>query len=621
MAFNEAQIKAVQHRDGPMMVLAGPGSGKTTVITQRVKYLIEVCHVPPSSILVITFTKAAAAEMKERFERLMKTGGARPSFGTFHAVFFQILKVAYGYAAKDIIREDQRMACLRELVQKEDLELEDEKEFLSSLLSELSFVKGERISLEHYYSKNCSEEVFKRLFAGYEKKLRNSGMIDFDDMLGLCYDLLKGRPDILSAWQQKYRYILIDEFQDINRLQFEIVKMLAEPEKNLFIVGDDDQSIYRFRGARPELMLGFEEVYPGCQTVLLNINYRSTEEILKPALHLISQNEKRFKKEICSTGARGREILTRVFMDARDETQAIVEELMAYAKAGYTYSDMAILYRTNSGPRLVIEKLMEYNLPFKTRDAVPNLYEHWIAGNLLTYIQVALGSRKRGDILQIINRPNRYVSRDRLNSSVVLFEELRASYADKDWIAQRIENLQYDLKAVSRMSPLAAVNYIRQGIGYDGYLKEYADFRRMKPEELLEIAEQVKESAAGFKTFDAWFRHIEGYGEALKRQAKEREHTSEAVTLATMHASKGLEFPIVYVIDANEGITPHKKAALPSDIEEERRLFYVAMTRAKTRLHVYAVKERYHKQTELSRFVEEYLDCRATAQEQKGRKA
>lgn len=615
MAFNEAQLQAIRHREGPMMVLAGPGSGKTTVITQRVKYLIEACAVSPSAILVITFTKAAAAEMKERFERLMDKGGARPSFGTFHAVFFQILKVSYGYEAKDIIREDQRISCLAELVRQEELELEDEKEFLSLVLAEISLVKGERISLEHYYSKNCSEDVFKRLYAGYEKKLRNSRMIDFDDMLGLCYDLLKSRPDILSAWQQKYRYILIDEFQDINRLQYEIVKLLAEPERNLFIVGDDDQSIYRFRGARPEIMLGFESCYPGCRTVLLNVNYRSTEEILKPALYLIRQNEKRFKKEIRSAGARGRSIITRVFLDARDETQAIVEELMAYERAGYSYASMAILYRTNSGPRLVIERLMEYNLPFKTRDAVPNLYEHWIAENILTYIKVALGSRKREDILQIINRPNRYVSRNRLNTPVVSFEELRAGYGDQDWMAERIENLEYDLKAVSRMSPLAAVNYIRQGIGYDAYLTEYAAFRRLKPEELLEIAEQLKESAAGFKSFEAWFHHIEGYGEALKRQAKERESAPEAVTLATMHGSKGLEFSIVYVIDANEGVTPHKKAVLPSDIEEERRLFYVAMTRAKTRLHVYAVKERYHKQVELSRFVEEYLACREAAQE------
>lgn len=610
MAFNEAQKRAICHKNGPMMVLAGPGSGKTTVITHRVKYLIEACGVKPSNILVITFTKAAATEMKERFERLMGGSGGRlrPVFGTFHAVFFQILKVSYRYEAADIVREEQRLAFLRELVQKEQLELEDENEFLSSVLSEISSVKGELMNLDHYYSKNCSEEIFKRLYNGYENKLRQAGLIDFDDMLVLCYELLKARPDILSAWQKKYRYILIDEFQDINRLQYEIIKMLAEPENNLFIVGDDDQSIYRFRGAKPEIMLGFGSSYPNCRKVLLNVNYRSTEEILRPALRLISQNEKRFKKEICTTGARGRRIVTRVYEDELEETGTIVEEIKSYVKAGYQYQDIAVLYRTNSGPRLLIEKLMEYNLPFKTRDAVPNLFEHWIARNILTYIRVALGSRERADILQIINRPNRYVSRDLLNTPTVSFESLKACYGEKEWMADRIESLEYDLKAISRMSPLAAVNYIRQGVGYDAFLVEYASFRRMKPEELFETAEQLKASASQFKTFDEWFRHIEDYGRELRRQAKDREQAVDAVTLATMHGSKGLEFPIVYIIDANEGVSPHRKAVLDADIEEERRLFYVAMTRARERLHICAVKERYHKKAELSRFVEEYLD-------------
>lgn len=389
--------------------------------------------------------------------------------------------------------------------------------------------------------------------------------------------------------------------------------MLAEPENNLFIVGDDDQSIYRFRGAKPEIMLGFGSSYPNCRKVLLNVNYRSTEEILRPALRLISQNEKRFKKEICTTGARGRRIVTRVYEDELEETGTIVEEIKSYVKAGYQYQDIAVLYRTNSGPRLLIEKLMEYNLPFKTRDAVPNLFEHWIARNILTYIRVALGSRERADILQIINRPNRYVSRDLLNTPTVSFESLKACYGEKEWMADRIESLEYDLKAISRMSPLAAVNYIRQGVGYDAFLVEYASFRRMKPEELFETAEQLKASASQFKTFDEWFRHIEDYGKELRRQAKDREQAVDAVTLATMHGSKGLEFPIVYIIDANEGVSPHRKAVLDADIEEERRLFYVAMTRARERLHICAVKERYHKKAELSRFVEEYLDSAGEA--------
>ena len=606
MAFSKAQTQAIMHKDGPMMVLAGPGSGKTTVITHRVQYLTKEYGIDPGDILVITFTRAAAEEMRERYEALTG-GGSRVTFGTFHSIFFRILKLAYRYTADNIVREEQQMQFVRELAQAGGLEPEDENEFAASILSEISSVKGERIELEHYYSKNCPDAVFRQLYAGYEDKMRRAGLIDFDDMMVLCLELFTERKDILSAWQRRYRYILIDEFQDINRLQYEIVRMLAKPEDNLFIVGDDDQSIYRFRGAKPEIMLGFERDYPGAGRILLDVNYRSTEEIVAPALRLIGENQKRFSKAIHTTGRHGKNVITKLWQDPGEENLAIAREIQLYLQSGVRPGDIAVLYRTNAGPRFLMEKLMEYNLPFRTRDTVPNLYEHWISRNILTYIRIAMGSRAREDILQVINRPKRYISRDAMPDETVSFEKMKAFYAEKDWIAERIESLEGDLRAIARMSPLAAVNYIRQGMGYDEYLIEYAAFRRMRPEELLETADELKESAAGFKTFDEWFAHIEAYKEELLRQAAQRRTETDAITLATMHSAKGLEFPIVYILDANEGITPHSRAMLDEDMEEERRLFYVAMTRAKTRLHVYAVRERYHKKAEVSRFVWEYL--------------
>lgn len=606
MAFSKAQTQAIMHKDGPMMVLAGPGSGKTTVITHRVQYLTKEYGIDPGDILVITFTRAAAGEMRERYEALTG-GGSRVTFGTFHSIFFRILKLAYRYTADNIVREEQQMQFVRELAQAGGLEPEDENEFAASILSEISSVKGERIALEHYYSKNCPDAVFRQLYAGYEEKMRRAGLIDFDDMMVLCLELFTERKDILSAWQRRYRYILIDEFQDINRLQYEIVRMLAKPEDNLFIVGDDDQSIYRFRGAKPEIMLGFERDYPGAGRILLDVNYRSTEEIVAPALRLIGENQKRFSKAIHTTGRHGKNVITKLWQDPGEENLAIAREIQLYLQSGVRPGDIAVLYRTNAGPRFLMEKLMEYNLPFRTRDTVPNLYEHWISRNILTYIRIAMGSRAREDILQVINRPKRYISRDAMPDETVSFEKMKVFYAEKDWIAERIESLEGDLRAIARMSPLAAVNYIRQGMGYDEYLIEYAAFRRMRPEELLETADELKESAAGFKTFDEWFAHIDAYKEELLRQAAQRRTETDAITLATMHSAKGLEFPIVYILDANEGITPHSRAMLDEDMEEERRLFYVAMTRAKTRLHVYAVRERYHKKAEVSRFVWEYL--------------
>ena len=613
MAFHETQLQAIHHKDGPMLVLAGPGSGKTTVITHRIRYLTEEYRVDPGSILVITFTKAAAEEMKLRFQALMEGRRLPVSFGTFHAVFFSILKHAYRYDASNIIREEQRVRVIRELMDHFHVDVEDEAEFADGILSEISAVKGDRINPEHYYSKNCSEELFRKLYQGYMDALMRQRLLDFDDMLVMCYELFTQRKDILAAWQQKYRYILVDEFQDINRIQYEIVRMLAAPEDNLFIVGDDDQSIYRFRGAKPEIMLGFTRDYPQARQTLLGMNYRSTSEIVEAAGRLIAHNRTRYQKEIRASRGKGRPVVTAVWEDARAETKGIVEELQDYVRMGYRWSDMAVLYRTSLEPRLLMERLMEYNIPFRMRDTLPNLYDHWIAQDICAYIRIAVdelakrGMARRADAVRIINRPKRYVNREALEGTEISWNGVKSWYQDKGWMIERIEQLEYDLRMIGRMAPVAAVNYIRRGVGYDEYLREYADYRRMKPEELLEVADQLQESASAFDTVQDWFAHMKEYGEQLKEQAKRLEKDTDCVSLMTMHSSKGLEFPVVYILDANERVTPHHKAVLDADLEEERRMFYVAMTRAKDRLHVCYAKERYGKEQERSRFIDEYL--------------
>lgn len=607
MAFHPAQEEAIHHVAGPMMVLAGPGSGKTTVITHRTKYLIEEAGVDPGHILVITFTRAAARQMQERFAALSEGEASRVSFGTFHSIFFSILKYAYRYQATDIVKEEQKAGYIRELIEEYRLEIEDEREFVPAILSEIGFVKSELLSLEHYYSQNCSDEVFRKLYQGYESRLRRARLLDFDDMLVMCHELFCARKDILKLWQDKFRYILIDEFQDINKVQYEIIKMLALPSNNLFIVGDDDQSVYRFRGAKPEIMLGFTRDYPQAKTVLLGRNYRSTAEIVERASVLIGHNQKRYKKTFTAAKGAGRPVITCASEEPQEEALRIVQELQDYVTAGYRLEDIAILYRTNLNPRLMIEKLMEYNLPFTVKDSLPNLYEHWMSQNVIAYIRAARGDRKRGTLLAIVNRPNRYISRDVFEEGEVSWDKIKSRYQDKGWMVERIEKLEFDLRMLKDMPPVAAVNYIRKGVGYDDYIKGYAQQRRMKPEELLETLDQLKESAAGFQSMEAWFEHMEEYKQKLREQFQAQREGARGVSLMTMHSSKGLEFPIVYILDANEGITPHRKAVLDTDIEEERRMFYVAMTRAKERLHVCYVKERYGKKQEMSRFVEEYL--------------
>ena len=606
MTLNEAQKQAVTHKDGSMLVLAGPGSGKTMVLTHRVKYLIEQHGIHPSKILVITFTKAAASEMKERFYKL--AGENLPVvFGTFHSIFFTILKHAYGYTSANVISEEEKRQYLREIVTGQKLEMEDEAEFLSNLIGEISLVKGEMISLDNYYSTTCSDDVFRKIYNEYEEYLRKYQKIDFDDMLVFTYELFKEREDILKQWQQRFRYLLIDEFQDINKLQYDIVKMLAKPEDNLFIVGDDDQSIYRFRGAKPEIMLGFEKDYPMCKKTLLSINYRCSADIVEGAGRVIKNNTKRFQKEIKASRGKKEPIQVHEVKNQREENEEIINLIREYNRNGTLFSEMAVIFRTNTQPRLLLEKMMEYNIPFKMRDGIPNIYDHFIARNLMSYMKLAVGNRERAVFLDIMNRPKRYLSRDHVPNPTISFSELKIALSDKKWMVERIEQLEADLKLLSNMSPYLAINYIRKGMGYEDFLKEYASFRKMNAEDLFEVLDEIQMGAKEYASMEDWFRHIREYSEHLKQQVEQGQKNADGVMMTTMHSSKGLEFNTVFLLDANEEVTPHKKAVKDADLEEERRMFYVAMTRAKEHLHIFSVEDYFSKKLTRSRFVGELL--------------
>lgn len=605
MNFNKSQQSAIDHKDGAMLVLAGPGSGKTAVITHRTKNLIKKYGVDPSKILVITFTKAAANEMKERFNALMDGERVNVSFGTFHAVFFMILKYAYRFSSSNIADEQTRYGFVREILSYYRLEYKDENEFIGNLLAEISMIKNSRIDVDNFYSSVCGEEIFRDIYRKYESRLRDSRLIDFDDMLSYTYELFTERPDILALWQQKYEYILIDEFQDINRIQYEIIKLLALPQNNLFIVGDDDQSIYRFRGSKPEIMLNFEKDYPDAKRVLLDTNYRCGKYIVETSLNLISHNKERFEKKIIASSTSDVPVSFVDFENRRDENLFLIRDIDRKMKSGAAFSDFAVLFRTNTQPRQLIEQLMGYNIPFKTKDNIPNVYEHWIARDIFTYQRIAKGSRKRSDFLQIMNRPKRYLSRDSLSESTVAFDEWIKLYDEQPWMAERIEKLEFDLKLMQRMNPYASINYIRKGIGYDDFLGEYAQYRSINKDDLYDILDEIQAGAKGYATFEEWYEHIENYTAEMKQLAKNKNSNPDAVTLATLHSSKGLEFENVYIIDANEGIMPYKKAVLEKDIEEERRLFYVGMTRAKINLSIYSVKSVNDKTAQTSRFVRE----------------
>ncbi len=589
-----------------MLVLAGPGSGKTTVITERTKYLIEQ-GVPPDKILVITYTKAAANEMQNRFRKKMHGKHVPVRFGTFHAVFFTVLKGAYGFRGDSILREEMKNQFFKSMIEKYGLETEDESELIQDLSSEISKVKSELLPLEHYYALNCPADDFRRIYKEYENMLRKHRLIDFDDMLVMCYELFRQREDILKAWQKQFAYILIDEFQDINKLQYEIVRMLAKEHENLFIVGDDDQSIYRFRGARPEFMLNFEEDYKDAKKVVLDVNYRCNEMVVCGANRLISHNDKRFVKKIKSANSGGSPIDIREYSSMMLENKRIVEMINEYHHKGVPYDEMAVLFRTNVQTRALTQKLMEYNIPFHIKDRVPNMFEHWIARDICYYMKAAMGNRERKTFLRIVNRPKRYIARDALYEKEFDFEQLRIFYEDKEWMLDRIDTMERDIKLLKDFKPYAAINYIRKGIGYNEYLKEYAAFRKIKDEELFQLLDEIQESARSAQTFEEWFDYIRDYTVQLKEQMSQKKTQENCVPLMTMHSAKGLEFKVVFIPDANEGVTPHNKAILDADIEEERRMFYVAMTRAKEHLHISYVKERYDKEVDASRFINEIV--------------
>lgn len=606
MQFNNSQLKAVKHKTGPMLVIAGPGSGKTTVLTARIRNLIEEYSVNPANILVITFTKAAANEMKSRFNNMMGRS-TNVTFGTFHAVFFMILRAAYNYSVDSIIKEDVRQNIIKQAIERSRLEPDDLNEMISNITGEISRVKTETIDINAYYSASCPEEEFRDIYKYYVKTLKKMGLIDFDDMLLYCHELLTTRRDILAKWQQKYQYILIDEFQDINKIQYDIIKLLAKPQDNLFIVGDDDQSIYGFRGSKPEIMLNFDKDYPDTDKVILDTNYRSTGNIVSAAGKVIAHNKVRFAKNINTVNDPGDKVDIIEFNTQAEEYEKIIDNIRKESASGGNYSDNAVLFRTNSTAAGFVRKLVECSVPFVTRDGVPNVFEHWIARDVITYMNIAMGSRKRSDFLQIINRPKRYIGRDYLADAEISFDNLEKYYEDKNWMIERVDRLKYDILAMASMSPYAMINYLRKGVGYDGYLDEYAQSHNMQVRELYDVMDELMESARNFKTFNEWFAYIDEYGTKL-RESYAAMDKQNAVILTTMHSSKGLEYPVVYIIDANEEITPHKKAVFVPEIEEERRMFYVAMTRAKRRLNIYYARKRYNKEIEVSRFVKEIME-------------
>ena len=618
MKLNRGQDEAIKHGNGPCMVLAPPGSGKTLIVTERTRYLIEESGVRPDQILVITFTRYAAREMKERFERLTAGKNYPVTFGTFHSIFYGILKCAYGIGANNLMSEKESSVLLQEVLDQTNIEstpeVEDEEELVRELLREVGMVKNGLYHLKDFHSKYLTQDEFAEVFRSYEHQKKELKKFDFDDMLVQCYALFRKKPEILQGWQKRFQYILIDEFQDINRVQYEVIRMLAAPRYNLFVVGDDDQSIYGFRGAKPELMLYMKQEFPSLRTISLTVNYRSTEFITGAAARVILHNDTRFYKRVQSFRGRGQNVHVQEVLDEQEEAQYVTEEIQKKLDQGIKPGEIAVLFRAAVQARMISEILSEHRIPFEMRDYVTNFYRHFIVKDMMAYLQLAAGKRDRSLFLTICNRPLRYLARNSMENRQVNFEDLRKFYCDKDWMLDIIDQFDVDVRMMKNMAPYAAIQYIRKKIGYDDFLKEYAEKHQISWKQLMDVMAELAERSKNFKSYDEWEIHIAKYTQELEeQQAKARKIKGERenkVQLMTIHSAKGLEFEDVFVIHANEGEIPHQKAEKKDEIEEERRLFYVALTRAKNNLCISYITQKNGNSIKPSRFVEELLGQR-----------
>lgn len=608
--FNKSQIQAISHMDGPAMVLAGPGSGKTTVITHRIKNLIEKAEVRPENILVVTFTKAAAISMQKRFSTLMNGGkGQLVTFGTFHSVFYKILRKSRRYEATEILSERQKTDYIREIIGRYGISSNDISELSQNIINDIGNIKGNMLNAQEYEPSCCKKEDFIKVYNAYNLELKKDGKMDFDDILRECYLLLCENHTILEQWRELYKYILIDEFQDINRIQMNIIELLASPLNNIFVVGDDDQSIYGFRGARPEIMIEFKDYYPEAELIVLDVNYRSTQSIINVAGRVIENNKTRLDKCAHANNNKDFQPDIRKFRNQVEELKFVVSKIKEYENQGISLSEMAILVRNNSQVQEISSFLKNRKIEAESGKHRSNIYNCMVAKDILSYVRGALkfdGTYFNEDLIYVLNKPQRYISRQ-----VVLSVNMNISAVRRIYSKNNIDSFLFHIEMIRKLPPQAALSYIRKGAGYEEYLRLYAIENNIPMSGLLKQLEQLVQECSKFNTLEQWINSIDSAqnseGQNFGKKSSGEGGTNNRINIMTMHGSKGLEFKAVFIVDANQGIIPTSKALRERDFEEERRLFYVAMTRAIDYLNVYAVEERLGCPIEVSMFVEEML--------------
>ncbi|KDR96039.1 DNA helicase-2 / ATP-dependent DNA helicase PcrA [Peptoclostridium litorale DSM 5388] len=607
--LDNEQIEAMKHFKGPCAVIAGPGSGKTRAITYRIANLIKNNGVSPKNILSISFTRASALEMKERAIGICQES-CNCSFGTFHSVFFRMLRAFRAYSSDNVLDENSKKKIIKNILVTFSVENAQDDDFVSEVILEISYIKNDMIPIGEFNSQVISNDELQKVFESYENYKKEMNKIDFDDMLTLTHRLFEEDEKALEYVRGRYKYILIDEFQDINRVQLETVKMLVSSEQNIFVVGDEDQSIYGFRGARPEFLSEFENYFSPVRKIILSSNYRSAASIVESANSLIRNNRERNFKNIKPVREDDGDVNIVSAKDSVDEAEKIANDIMERVrKVSMDFSDFAVIYRTNMQSRAVIDIFMDHNIPFTVADRIVTVYDHWVAKDVIAYLKASCEMASGDDYKRIINKPFRYISKDSIASArgCMDFIEGLKRYSNLHKVQiKTLDEMKRDLALMSSAAPEDAISVLRTQIEYDRYILEYSDKRSIKPEGLFEVLDEMQESAKYFSDIKAFIEHIDNVKTEILEQRKKKIENS--VTLTTMHGAKGLEFQNVYVIGAVEGISPHEKS-VEEGMEEERRLFYVALTRAKDSVQIYVPKQKYGKSTSPSRFVDEMYTC------------
>ena len=609
LRLDPAQREAAEHFRGPCMVLSGPGSGKTTVITRRVRNLVETHKVPPDRILVVTFTRAAAEEMKSRYLRLVSAAKTAVLFGTFHSVFYMILRRELLSEAGAVVEGKERLMILREAVRRVSPGTDPDPDHLRALSAEISRIKNSGA----LPPKNQAEKGkidLRAVYDAYNGLLREHLAMDYDDMLLRTRELFQKRPEVLRTWRERFAFILIDEFQDVNSVQYEVMKMLAGSGEGLFVVGDDDQSIYGFRGARPGIMQAFPKDFPGTRTILLGLNYRSAPEIVAASLSLAEHNEERYRKKLRSAGNRRKgTVEIRSFDTVSEECEAVMTQVLRSNAEGIPLHEMAVLTRTSLGAEAMIQKCIERGIPFVSKDKVPNLFEHFAVRPVFAALNWAAGNRSRANFLRFVFSPPRGIRREDLAEEEAvdlgkLCETLSAD-PERRWRAEKAAFFRYQTELMARLgNPYAMINYFRKGMGYDDYVREEAEKKGMEAEAILRILDLVQESAKAYQKTAAFYAYVVKYVRRLEEKTR-GEDVRGRLVISTLHGAKGLEYEEVFIPDLCELILPHEKAVTREAVEEERRMLYVGMTRAKSALHLYAVRERFGRNMQESRFLRE----------------